>query len=106
MDRKPDSSKGADVLAISFATTLLMWIVFYGAAIPPGQITVWIVAVAVVVGGVLLTAAGYVAGVFAGRGVWGGASVGVAVTALNLLILLSLIGGEKPQEEMGGIAAP
>ncbi len=104
MDRKPDSSKGADVLAISFATTLLMWIVFYGAAIPPGQITVWIVAVAVVVGGVLLTAAGYVAGVFAGRGVWGGTSVGVAVTALNLLILLSLIGGGTPQEEMGRIA--
>lgn len=89
--------RGADILAISLATTVAMWTLFYVAAMPPGLIPLWPVAFAIAVG---LLAAGLVAGRYAGRGLAGGAAVGVAVGAVNLLVLLSLLGGDRLGEQM------
>ncbi len=89
--------RGADILAISLATTVAMWTLFYVAAMPPGLIPLWPVTIAIAVG---LLAAGLVAGRYAGRGLAGGAAVGVAVGAVNLLVLLSLLGGDRPGEQM------
>ncbi|MCH6551059.1 MAG: COX15/CtaA family protein, partial [Planctomycetes bacterium] len=89
--------RGADILAISLATTVAMWTLFYVAAMPPGLIPLWPVAFAIAVG---LLAAGLVAGRYAGRGWAGGAAVGVAVGAVNLLVLLSLLGGDRLGEQM------
>jgi cytochrome c oxidase assembly protein subunit 15 len=86
------SQSGGDLLAIAFGATVAMWAMLYVAAMPPGYAILRIIAAVAIV--VCLFAAGYVAGRRAGRGWAGGAGVGVIATAVSLLVLLSLIGGQ------------
>ena len=86
-------SKGADILAIGFAATVTMWSLLYVAALPPGSRAVWVIVIAAIIA--CLFAAGYAAGRLAGRGWTGGAGLGAFVTAVNLLILLSLLGADQ-----------
>lgn len=95
MSERSKASHGGDILAIGFAAILAMWTVIYIAAMPPVAVPVWLV-VAII--GALLAAAGYLAGRYAGRGWIGGVVLGGLLTGVNLLILLSLLGGEEPGE--------
>ncbi len=79
--------RGADILAIAFGTTVVMWSVLYVAAL-----AMWI-AVAFGLAGCLF-AAGYAAGRYAGRGPAGGAGQGLVLAGLSLLILLGALGDE------------
>lgn len=95
MSERSKASHGGDILAIGFATIVAMWTVIYIAAMPPVVVPVWLV-VAII--GALLAAAGYLAGRYAGRGWFGGVVLGGLLTGVNLLILLSLLGGGEPGE--------
>lgn len=85
------SQGGADVLALTFATTVATWSMLYVAAMPPGRSSLWL-AVAVLIVACLL-GAGYVLGRFGRRGPLAGAGLGASLAGVNLLILLSLLGG-------------
>ena len=95
MSERSNASHGGDILAIGFATVVAMWTVIYIAAMPPVVVPVWLV---VTILGALLAAAGYLAGRYAGRGWFGGVVLGGLLTGVNLLILLSLLGGGEPGE--------
>ncbi len=81
--------RGADILAIAFGTTVVMWSLLYVAAL-----AMWI-AVAIGLAGCLF-AAGFAAGRYAGRGPAGGAGQGLVLAGVTLLILLGLVGDESP----------
>ena len=81
--------RGADILAVAFGTTVVMWSVLYVAAL-----AMWI-AVAIGLAGCLF-AAGFGLGRFAGRGPAGGAGHGLVLAGVTLLILLGLVGRESP----------
>ncbi len=81
--------RGADILAIAFGTTVVMWSVLYVAAL-----AMWI-AVAIGLAGCLF-AAGYASGRYGGRGPAGGAGQGLVLAGVSLLILLGLVGDESP----------
>ncbi len=85
------------LLTIIFGATIAMWIVLYLAAVPPplGLLPTWLAATWCAT---CLCAAGYICGRFASGTVATGAVVGVAITTVNLLILLSLLGGDRPQD--------
>lgn len=86
------SQAGGDLLAIAFGATVAMWAVLYVAAMPPGSTALRIIAAVAMV--LCLFGAGFVAGRRAGRGWVGGAGLGVIVTVVSLLVLLSLLGGQ------------
>ncbi len=81
--------RGADILAVAFGTTVVMWSLLYVAAL-----AMWI---AVAIGlAASMMAAGYAAGRYAGRGPAGGAGQGLVLAGVTLLILLGLVGRESP----------
>ena len=84
--------RGADILAIAFAATVAMWTLLYLAALPsalsPGGLLVSLGLVA------CLFAAGYVAGRYAGRGLRGGAALGLVLAAISSVILVGLLGAD------------
>jgi len=85
--------RGADLLAVSFGTTVAMWAVGYIARFPGVGAPSWLLL------GMLLICfltGGYVAGRWSDRGARGGTLTGLIAAALNLLILGSLLGGEQP----------
>lgn len=83
--------RGTDVLAVGFAATVAIWTILYVAAMPPGHRALWTVAAIAIAA--CLFGAGFVLGRCAGRGGMGGAGVGVLISGINLLVLLSLVGG-------------
>ena len=89
------SKRGGDILTIGFSTTVVMWVILYVAAMPLGLVPMWLAAV-VLAGG--LFAAGDGLARKTGRGWRGGVWLGLLVTSLNLLILLSMLGGREPGE--------
>jgi cytochrome c oxidase assembly protein subunit 15 len=89
---------GGDLLAIAFGTTVAMWAILYVAAMPPGYAALRIIgAVAIVV---CLFGAGYMAGRCGGRGAKGGAGLGALLTGINLIVLMSLLGGRETGEAL------
>jgi cytochrome c oxidase assembly protein subunit 15 len=104
MNAEPEPNRGArggDLLTIAFATTVAMWALLYVAAMPPGHTWLWIVVAVAIVGG--LFGAGFVTGRFAGRGLAGGAGLGLILAAISLLVLLSLAGGGEPGEVLAAV---
>ncbi len=89
------SKRGGDILTIGFGTTVVMWVILYVSAMPPGIVPLWLAAV--VLAGWLF-AAGYGLARKTGRGWRGGVQLGLLVAGVNLLILLSMLGGEEPGE--------
>ncbi len=89
------SRRGADVLAIGFGATVVMWAIAYVSLMQPGQVVGELLFGAIVLCAV---GAGFAAVRLAGRGVGGGAMAGLVCGALNLLLVGSLIAGEKPGE--------
>ena len=69
------SKRGGDILTIGFLTTVVMWVILYISAIPPGVAPLWLAAVLLV--GVLF-AGGFRLARLSGRswrgGAWNGKS--------------------------------
>ena len=89
------NKRGGDILTVGFGTTVVMWVILYVSAIPRGIVPLWLAAV--VLAGWLF-AAGYGLARKTDRGWRGGVWLGLVVAGLNLLILLSMLGGEEPGE--------
>ena len=87
------SKRGGDILTIGFTTTVVMWVILYISAIPPGKVPLWLAAVVLV--GVLF-AGGFRLARLSGQTWRGGAQLGLLVGGVNLLILLSMLGGKEP----------
>jgi len=87
--------RGGDILTIGFGTTVVMWVILYVSAIPPGVVPLWIAAV--VLAGMLFVGGFRLARV-SGRTWRGGAQLGLLVAGVNLLVLLSMLGGKEPGE--------
>ncbi len=87
------NKRGGDILTIGLGTTVVMWVILYISAIPPGIVPLWLAAV--VLAGWLFVA-GYGLARKTGRGWRGGVKLGLLVAGVNMLILLSMLGGEEP----------
>ena len=87
------SNRGGDILTFGFSTTVVMWVILYVSAIPPGVLPLWLAAI--VLAGVLF-AGGFRLARLSGRTWRGGAQLGLLVAGLNMLILLSMLGGKEP----------
>ena len=85
----------ADILAIGFGTSAAAWGAGYvcrlpAVAVPSGAVLALVV--------LCFLGGGVVAGRFAGRGARGGAYAGLLAGLVNLLVLGSLLGGDRPNE--------
>jgi cytochrome c oxidase assembly protein subunit 15 len=88
----------SDVLAIGLSTAVAMWAAGYLCNLPQGSagaalLPIWLVAAVL---GAILTAGGYFAGRYTLRGWTGGLWVGLIAGLVNLLILMSVAGGDQP----------
>ena len=92
MNRPQPFRRGADILAIAFATTVAMWSLLYLAALPPAHRAGGLLTALGLVA--CLFAAGYVAGRYAQRGPRGGAALGLVLAAISLVILVGLLGAD------------
>jgi cytochrome c oxidase assembly protein subunit 15 len=88
-------TRGADLLATGFGTTVAMWGIGYfsrmSPAVMPSRVLL-VVMLACLVGG------GLVAGRYTSRGWLGGLRTGALAGVLNLLVLGSLLGGDQPNQ--------
>jgi cytochrome c oxidase assembly protein subunit 15 len=85
----------ADLLALAFGVTVAMWAVGYVGRLPTVMASSTLIGV-LLVG--LLAAGGFLAGRLTHRGWSGGAAVGLLSGLINLLVLGSLLAGERPNE--------
>lgn len=84
-----------DLLAISFGTSVTMWLIGYVSRVLPGAVPSWLVAVLLLA---CLVAGGFAAGRCTDRGAGGGALAGLVTSLVNLMVLGSLVGGSRPNE--------
>jgi len=84
---------GSDILALGFGTTVAMWALGYLCRLPPAPVPSWVVALGLLA---CLTLGGFLAGRYTARGWLAGAWTGLLASALNLLVLGSLLGGSSP----------
>ena len=91
----PTSGGKADILAIGFGTTVAMWAVGYVCRLPPAVVPSALLGVFMLA---CMVAGGIVIGRRTARGWRGGLAIGVVSATLNLLILGSLLGGERPNQ--------
>jgi heme A synthase len=84
-----------DLLAISFGTSVVMWLIGYVSRLQPGLVPSWLVA-ALLLG--VAVAGGFLAGWLTDRGAAGGALAGLVTALVNLMVLGSLVGGGRPNE--------
>ncbi|MBN2447872.1 MAG: COX15/CtaA family protein [Phycisphaerae bacterium] len=84
-----------DVLTVGFGTTALMWGIGYLCRLPGANVPPWALFVLFLL---CLPVGGYVAGRLGRRGIRGGVYAGLVAGAANLLILGSLLGGERANE--------
>jgi hypothetical protein len=83
----------SDVLALGFGTTVAMWGLGYLGRLPGSTAPSWLIGIVLLV---CLAAGGFVAGRTTGRGWAGGAQVGLLASALNLLVLGSVVASHEP----------
>lgn len=88
----PGPTRGSDLLAIGFGTTVAMWAVGYVTHFPgvhpPGAVILALLLLCHVVGG-------WAAGRYTTRGTLGGVQIGMLSGALNLLVLGSLLASSE-----------
>ncbi len=82
----------ADMLTLGFGTSVLMWWVGYLCRLPPALVPDWLLLTLLLL---CLVAGGYAAGRTTGQGWRAGLRVGLLSSAVNLLILGSLLGGAR-----------
>jgi heme A synthase len=85
--------RGADLLALGFGTTVAMWASGYVLRFPGLGAPGWLLLAALLL---ILIAGGYATGRLSSRGGRGGLQAGLLAGALNLLVLGSLLSGERP----------
>jgi len=89
------SRRGADILTIGLGTTVLMWAIAYGSLLQPGlvlgELLFGLIILCAGVGGVAVVK-------LAHRGVMAAALAGLVCGLLNLLLVGSIVAGEKPGE--------
>ncbi len=84
-----------DLLAIAFATVVAMWSIGYVTHMPFLRVPGWVTAAALLC---CLLAGGWATGRLTPRGGRGGAGVGLLTAAVNMLVLGSKLGGDRPGE--------
>lgn len=94
--------RGADVMTLGFGTTVFMWALAYVSLMQPGRIVGEFL-----FGGILAcaVAGGFLVARAAGRGALGGAAAGLVCGLLNLLLVGSIVAGDKPGEFASNAAA-
>ncbi len=85
--------RGADLLALGFGTTVAMWAAGYVLRFPGVGAPGWLLLAALLA---ILVAGGYAAGRLSARGLRGGWQAGLLAGALNLLVLGSVLSGDRP----------
>lgn len=86
---------GAETLALGFGTSVAMWFLAYLCRMPGAVVPAWLLAVgllACILGGGLL------AGRLSAHGWRAGLAAGLLSSAINLLVLGSLLGGGRPNQ--------
>ncbi|MCH8822514.1 MAG: COX15/CtaA family protein [Planctomycetes bacterium] len=89
------NKRSGDIFTFGFGATVLMWIVLYITAMPLGIVPLPLAAILV---GLLLLVVGYLRGRATGCSWAGGATLGLLIGFINLLILSSMLGGNDPGE--------
>jgi len=84
---------GADILALGFGTTVTMWAIGYVCRYPGLNAPAWSVLVLLLAS---LFGGGLLAGSWTTRGIRGGMAVGLLAGLVNLLVLGSLLSGDRP----------
>ncbi len=84
-----------DIIAIGFGQTVVMWGLGYVCRLSPTAIPSWLVLVLMLT---CMLAGGVVAGRLTLRGWRGGSAVGALSAVLNMMILGSLLGGDRPNQ--------
>jgi len=87
------SPRITDVLALGFGTSLAMWFAGYLCRLPFISLPAWLAAILMLA---CLIAGGYYAGRFSRRGWTAGMLSGLVASIINLLILGSLLSGNRP----------
>lgn len=96
--RKNDpTDRGADLLAVGFGASTVLWAVAYIGLSPAVNAPALLMAVIVLAG---LVAAGWVIGRWTARGVSGGVKLGLLLGAVNFLIIASLHGKDRTTDAM------
>jgi cytochrome c oxidase assembly protein subunit 15 len=83
------------ILTLGFGTTVAMWAIGYVCRIPPVWVPSWVLLVLFLV---CLASGGFVAGRYTGARWQAGFQVGVLSSILNLLILGSLLSGDRANQ--------
>ncbi|HUU82632.1 MAG TPA: COX15/CtaA family protein [Phycisphaerae bacterium] len=94
-DAKPTRSGSGDILALAFGTTVATWAVGYVCRLPPPVVPSWVLLVLMLIA---LLAGGFAAGRYTNRGANGGVRVCMLASLLNLMILGSLLTGDRPNQ--------
>ena len=89
------AAANGDVLALGFGTSVAMWFLGYLCRMPPALVPSWLLALGLLV---CLAAGGFAAGRLTGRGWRAGLASGLVSSAINLLILGSLLGGDRANQ--------
>jgi cytochrome c oxidase assembly protein subunit 15 len=87
--------RSGGILTLGFGTTVAMWTCAYVCRIPPAVVPGYVLLPAMLL---CLLCGGFLAGRYTNRGWRGGLYVGVLTAILNVLILGSLLGGERPNQ--------
>jgi len=85
--------RGADLLALGFGTTVAMWAAGYALRFPGIGAPGWLLLAALLA---ILVAGGYAAGRLSAHGRRGGWQAGALAGVLNLLVLGSVLSGDRP----------
>ena len=87
--------RSGDVLALGFGTSVSMWFLGYLCRMPVAPAPSWVLGIGLLA---CLAAGGYAAGRLTDRGWVGGLEIGLLASAINLLILGSLLGGDRANQ--------
>ncbi|MGD1147895.1 MAG: COX15/CtaA family protein [Thermoanaerobaculaceae bacterium] len=88
-------SRRGDILTLGFGTSVAMWFLGYVCRMPSAPAPSWALGLGLLA---CLAAGGYVAGRLTDRGWTGGLAAGLLSSAINLLILGSLLGGDRANQ--------
>ncbi len=86
-------ARGADLLALGFGTTVAMWAAGYALRFPGVGAPGWLLLAALLA---ILVAGGYATGRLSALGHRGGWQAGLLAGVLNLLVLGSVLSGDRP----------
>jgi MFS family permease len=87
--------RGAETLALGFGTSIAMWFLGYLCRMPGAGVPAWLLAAGLL--GCML-GGGFLAGRLSDRGWRAGLSAGLLTATINLLVLGSLLGGDRPDQ--------